>query len=406
MNKNFIILAILIVSLAGSFFISTKDRFLYPSRASADQVEIFFNPTDTTSNTVNLDVIMSSVQTEHIPGATIVISYPSNQFKVVDGGPNDISDSCQANNFVFTERSLFENDALSGSLLVERFTMSNNAPSGLFCFTTVKFEKLTSNADVSQITFNTSDSRVEVVGTDPNKEYMLQAQTYLMGVGPTTGSYSGSSNVESEEQTKCSETGGTWKEFQNGCADRCGIPPDAHCPTVVVTHCDCGESKCFSPSAGCVDNNSISPRPTGLNPTTTDPQAPADACSQSGGTVATAKCCTTVSDFPNTCTVGACGCALENSKDVQVCNCGDGKCWDGNTCAPVSGGECNKAGGDFDCKGECDLVDFEIYRQEKNGTLATKNADANGDNVVNSQDLSIWLSCFASRSQIPARFRL
>jgi hypothetical protein len=57
--------------------------------------------------------------------------------------------------------------------------------------------------------------------------------------------------------------------------------------------------------------------------TTTDQK-----CTLSGGAVTTQSCCGSASDFPNTCTIGACGCSPENSHDVKVCDCGAGKCWD------------------------------------------------------------------------------
>ncbi|MEM5778178.1 MAG: hypothetical protein QXD43_00285 [Candidatus Aenigmatarchaeota archaeon] len=58
------------------------------------------------------------------------------------------------------------------------------------------------------------------------------------------------------------------------------------------------------------------------------------ACISSGGVVKTMHCCKYVSDFPNTCLLGGCGCALENSHEVKYCDCGDPrkKCWDGNIC--------------------------------------------------------------------------
>ena len=55
-------------------------------------------------------------------------------------------------------------------------------------------------------------------------------------------------------------------------------------------------------------------------------------CINSGGTVSTAMCCKNIIEFPNTCLVGACGCSPENSHEVKTCDCGEGKCFDGNTC--------------------------------------------------------------------------
>jgi len=55
-------------------------------------------------------------------------------------------------------------------------------------------------------------------------------------------------------------------------------------------------------------------------------------CINSGGTISTAMCCKSVSDFSNTCLIGACGCAPEHSHQVKVCNCGLNKCFDGSRC--------------------------------------------------------------------------
>jgi hypothetical protein len=60
------------------------------------------------------------------------------------------------------------------------------------------------------------------------------------------------------------------------------------------------------------------------------------ACIISGGTVKTVHCCKSVNDFPNTCSLGACGCSLEYSHEVKFCDCGDPreKCWNGTLCVP------------------------------------------------------------------------
>jgi hypothetical protein len=57
-----------------------------------------------------------------------------------------------------------------------------------------------------------------------------------------------------------------------------------------------------------------------------------NGCVESGGAVSTAKCCQSSGDFPNTCMVGACGCAPEYSHEVSVCVCPDGMCFDGTAC--------------------------------------------------------------------------
>jgi len=56
------------------------------------------------------------------------------------------------------------------------------------------------------------------------------------------------------------------------------------------------------------------------------------ACLNSGGTLATSSCCTSVGDFPNLCLIGACGCSPENSHTVKVCNCETDKCFNGSEC--------------------------------------------------------------------------
>jgi hypothetical protein len=56
-------------------------------------------------------------------------------------------------------------------------------------------------------------------------------------------------------------------------------------------------------------------------------------CKEAGGTVVTEQCCASVSDFPNTCLVGACGCSPEYSAPRKVCECPAGTCFDGTNCA-------------------------------------------------------------------------
>lgn len=64
------------------------------------------------------------------------------------------------------------------------------------------------------------------------------------------------------------------------------------------------------------------------NQTTTPTKA--DLCTQSGGIVKTQLCCGSAGDFPNTCLLGACSCSPDNSHEVKVCDCGEGKCWEDN----------------------------------------------------------------------------
>jgi hypothetical protein len=57
-----------------------------------------------------------------------------------------------------------------------------------------------------------------------------------------------------------------------------------------------------------------------------------NGCVESGGTVSTANCCQSSGNFPNTCLIGACGCAPEYSHEVSVCVCPDDMCFDGTMC--------------------------------------------------------------------------
>lgn len=59
------------------------------------------------------------------------------------------------------------------------------------------------------------------------------------------------------------------------------------------------------------------------------------SCLDSGGAIETSSCCQSASDFPNSCIIGACGCAPASSHQVKTCNCGAGKCFDGNACVDV-----------------------------------------------------------------------
>ncbi|PIR72356.1 MAG: hypothetical protein COU42_01690 [Candidatus Nealsonbacteria bacterium CG10_big_fil_rev_8_21_14_0_10_36_24] len=55
-------------------------------------------------------------------------------------------------------------------------------------------------------------------------------------------------------------------------------------------------------------------------------------CIDSGGTASTSLCCKEVSDFPNLCLIGACGCSPENSHEIKTCDCGEEKCFNGKEC--------------------------------------------------------------------------
>lgn len=77
-----------------------------------------------------------------------------------------------------------------------------------------------------------------------------------------------------------------------------------------------------------------------------------EACINSGGTVTTRSCCLIVGDFPDECSVGACSCSPEYSHEVRACDCGEGKCFDGNTCINEEVSNCGDGviNGDEECE--------------------------------------------------------
>lgn len=56
------------------------------------------------------------------------------------------------------------------------------------------------------------------------------------------------------------------------------------------------------------------------------------ACKDAGGTVRTLVCCMGTGDFPNLCLLGPCGCDPVQSEDTRICDCGEGRCFNGTAC--------------------------------------------------------------------------
>ena len=56
------------------------------------------------------------------------------------------------------------------------------------------------------------------------------------------------------------------------------------------------------------------------------------SCIESGGIVATSSCCLSSTDFPNSCFINSCVCQGADSKEVKICDCGKGKCFNGKEC--------------------------------------------------------------------------
>jgi hypothetical protein len=55
-----------------------------------------------------------------------------------------------------------------------------------------------------------------------------------------------------------------------------------------------------------------------------DALSPAALCTATGGTVSSSLCCSATADFPNSCLVGACGCAPDYSHTISTCDCTTG----------------------------------------------------------------------------------
>jgi hypothetical protein len=98
------------------------------------------------------------------------------------------------------------------------------------------------------------------------------------------------------------------------------------------------------------------------------------ACVNSGGTVSTGLCCLQANDFPNLCLVGACGCSPDNSHEVKTCECGEGRCFDGNRCVPfvASFSECVNAGYTVmeSLPRQCRTPDGRIFREDDETCVA------------------------------------
>jgi hypothetical protein len=82
--------------------------------------------------------------------------------------------------------------------------------------------------------------------------------------------------------------------------------------------------------------------------------ASAALCSATGGEVKTQSCCTSVSDFPDSCVTGACGCAPTSSHVVSLCSCPNGCFIPGTGCVGNSG-TCT-VGVDHSCNNNPDLA--------------------------------------------------
>ena len=87
-----------------------------------------------------------------------------------------------------------------------------------------------------------------------------------------------------------------------------------------------------------------------------DASSPAALCTATGGQVVSTLCCTSVTDFPSSCLVGACGCAPSNSHTVSTCTCATGCFAPGYGCVTCTVGAdqtCNDNLSDNSLHGQC-----------------------------------------------------
>lgn len=104
---------------------------------------------------------------------------------------------------------------------------------------------------------------------------------------------------------------------------------------IIVNYADrkIDEAMTIQPSIGITKQFTI--EGTTLKDVTTEEVKKEQSCLISGGKIETLMCCTSVSDFPNLCLIGACGCSSTNSHQIKTCNCGENKCFNGKECVAV-----------------------------------------------------------------------
>jgi hypothetical protein len=101
--------------------------------------------------------------------------------------------------------------------------------------------------------------------------------------------------------------------------------------------------ECFGGQLGCLPGFTKQPKGScgwedaggsDAEPDTSLPDDGGDStlCTSTGGTVVSDLCCQSTGNFPNSCLIGACGCAPNYSHYVNACSCPSTKCYD-----PVQG---------------------------------------------------------------------
>ncbi len=126
--------------------------------------------------------------------------------------------------------------------------------------------------------------------------------------------------------------GYTWCESRRECLRTWEVD----CPSEILTpeECEARGGRTLNIVGGdeCYDNETTIAGVSGFISPNVCCQSKDNACTASGGSVSTTSCCLSSDDFPNSCNIGACGCAPTSSHDVKTCDCGEGKCFNGDEC--------------------------------------------------------------------------
>ncbi len=108
-----------------------------------------------------------------------------------------------------------------------------------------------------------------VVTFDQDRTYANTANLAVLLQVPSPLKYTIAGTAQEKQ---CAQSGGTWKEFPNSCADICGNP--LACLDVLTMGCDCGATQCWNGTT-CTGNPGSTPTPTPtITPTPTPTATP------------------------------------------------------------------------------------------------------------------------------------
>lgn len=124
---------------------------------------------------------------------------------------------------------------------------------------------------------------------DPDRTYAETLNLAVQLTVPTGLEYEITGSTGSDTQTACKNSGGTWKEFPNSCADNCwSLVSEQACLDVLTDSCDCGATKCWNGTT-CANNPGTTPPPSGTptptptitpSPTPTPTVPPVQGCNE------------------------------------------------------------------------------------------------------------------------------